>query len=354
MQICPAPRIGVVGVGYWGPKHVRVLHNLEQVASVAVIDTREDRLRPLVRSFPSVRSYNDLEAALPDVDALVVATPPSTHLPIALKALAAGKHVLVEKPLATTTAGAQQLVDTADRQGVVLMVGHTFEYNPAVWRLRELVQGGELGRLYYIDSSRLNLGLYQPDANVIWDLAPHDVSIINLLMGTQPSAVQAWGSRHAHRRFEDVAYVRMTYEELGVSAYVHVSWLDPCKVRRVTVVGSRKMAVYDDLAAEERIRVHDKSVSCPVGDADLTQPPMSYRYGDITAPYVPAAEPLAIQDAHFVECITTGAHSRTDGRRGLAVVEVLEAAQTSLESGQPTYLTAPDSAFGGPHRVVAV
>ncbi|MEX5718533.1 Gfo/Idh/MocA family protein [Geodermatophilus maliterrae] len=340
MKPCPDPRVGIIGVGYWGSKHVRVLHSLESVSSVAIIDSREERLRPLVKSFPSLRGFTDLDAALPHVDALVIATPPTTHVPIALKALSAGKHVLVEKPLATSSAGAQQLVDTADQQDVVLMAGHTFEYNSAVWRLRELVQSGALGELFYIDSARLNLGLYQTDVNVIWDLAPHDVSIINLLMGRQPSSVQAWGSRHAHRRFEDVAYLRMTYEDIGMSAHIHVSWLDPCKVRRVTVVGSRKMAVYNDLSAEERIRVHDKSVSFPAGDADLTQPPMSYRYGDITSPYVPAAEPLAVQDEHFVTCVATGARNRTPGRSGLAVVQVLEAAQTSLQSGRPTSLTA--------------
>lgn len=338
MKSCPDPRVGIIGVGYWGSKHVRVLHSLERVSSVVVIDTSEERLRPLLKSFPSLRGFTDLDAALPHVDALVVATPPTTHVPIALKALSAGKHVLVEKPLATSIAGAQQLVDAADQHDVVLMAGHTFEYNSAVWRLRELVQSGALGELFYIDSARLNLGLYQTDVNVIWDLAPHDVSIINLLMGRRPSSVQAWGSRHAHRRFEDVAYLRMTYEDLGMSAHIHVSWLDPCKVRRVTVVGSRKMAVYNDLSAEERIRVHDKGVSFPDGDADLTQPPMSYRYGDITSPYVPAAEPLAIQDEHFVTCVATGARSRTDGHSGLAVVQVLEAAQASLESGRPTFL----------------
>jgi predicted dehydrogenase len=351
MRTCPTPRVGVVGVGYWGPKHVRLLQSLDDVASVAVIDTREDRLWPLVRNYPTVRPFSSLDAALPEVDALVIATPPSTHLPLALRALAAGKHVLVEKPLATTSAGAQQLVETADRQGLVLMVGHTFEYNPAVWRLRELVQSGELGELFYIDSSRLNLGLYQTDVNVIWDLAPHDVSIVNLLMGRQPTAVQAWGSRHANRRFEDVAYLRLSYEDIGVSAFIHVSWLDPCKVRRMTVVGSRKMAVYNDLATEERIRVHDKSVSCPVGEADRTQPPMSYRYGDIISPYLTAVEPLAVQDGHFVECITTGTRSRTDGRSGLAVVQVLDAAQASLESGRPVTLPGTRAGFDSPSTV---
>jgi predicted dehydrogenase len=338
MRTQSAPRVGVVGVGYWGSKHVRVLHGLERVSSVAVIDPRHERLHALTKTFPSVLAFTTLEAALPAVDAVVVATPPTTHVPIALAAIGAGKHVLVEKPLATTGADAQRLIDAAEQQGVQLMVGHTFEHNSAVWRLRELVHSGELGELYYIDTARLNLGLYQPDVNVIWDLAPHDVSIVNLLMGRPPTSVQAWGSRHANRRFEDVAYLRMSYDDVGVSANIHVSWLDPCKVRRVTVVGSRKMAVYNDLAASERVRIHDKSVFCPVVEGDLTQPPTSYRYGDIVAPFVPADEPLAVQEDHFVECIATAAPCRTDGRNGLAVVEVLEAAQTSLRTGRPMRL----------------
>jgi predicted dehydrogenase len=338
MRTEDALRIGVIGIGYWGSKHVRVLHTVDRVTSVVLIDNREERLRPLERTFPSAAAFTTLEAALPHVDALIVATPPTTHVPIALQAIEAGKSVLVEKPLATTAAGARQLIDAAEERNVVLMVGHTFEYNSAVWQLQDLVRSGELGDLYYIDSSRLNLGLYQSDVNVILDLAPHDVSIINLLMGRQPTSVQAWGSRHAHRRLEDVAYLRMTYDDVGVSANIRVSWLDPCKVRRVTVVGSRKMAVYNDLASEERIRIHDKGVCWPVGEPDLTQPPMSYRYGNITAPFIPACEPLAVEDDHFVECIANGATCRTDGRSGLAVVEVLEAAQASLGSGRPVHL----------------
>src|SRR4051794_21866069 len=334
MKTHTAPRLGVVGVGYWGSKHVRVLHALERVSSVVVIDSRQDRLDALTRTFPSVQAFRSLEAALPAVDAVVVATPPTTHLPIGLAAIAAGKHVLIEKPLATSVAEARALIVAADQRDVLLMVGHTFEHNRAVWRMRELVQSGELGELYYIDTARLNLGLYQPDVNVISDLAPHDVSIVNLLMGREPTAVQAWGSRHAHRRFEDVAYLRMAYEDSGVTANIHISWLDPCKVRRVTVVGSRKMAVYNDLAAEERVRIHDKSVSCPTGDVDLTQPPTSYRYGDIVAPFVPADEPLVVQDDHFLECVINGSPCRTGGRNGLAVVKVIEAAQLSLQTGR--------------------
>jgi predicted dehydrogenase len=276
------------------------------------------------------------------VDAVVVATPPSTHVAVALEAIAAGKHVLVEKPLATTAAGARHLMNASAEAGVTLMVGHTFEYNAAVRKLRELVRSNELGQLYYLDSARLNLGLYQTDVNVILDLAPHDVSIINYVLGRRPAAVQAWASRHAHRRFEDVAYLRLFYDDFyddqGLSANIHVSWLDPCKVRRLTAVGSKKMAVYDDLATEERIRVLDKGVSPPLEPGNLAQPPMSYRYGDILVPFVASDEPLEIQDRHFLQCVLTGSTPLTDGENGLAVVEVLEAAQLSLRLGRPVPL----------------
>lgn len=335
-------RIAVVGCGYWGSKHVRVLNATEGVAEVGLVDSREERRQNLVRTYKTAPCYADLRSALPHIDAVVVATPPSTHVAVALEAIEAGKHVLVEKPLAPTTAGASRLVNAASEAGVILMVGHTFEYNPAVRKLRELVRSQELGELYYIDSARLNLGLYQDDVNVILDLAPHDVSIINHVLGHKPVAVQAWADRHAHRRFEDVAYLRLFYDDCfsdrGLSANIHVSWLDPCKVRRVTAVGSKKMAVYDDLAAEERIRVLDKGVCLPPSGINLTQPPTSYRYGDIVVPFISPDEPLSVQDRHFIECIATGATPLTDGKNGLAVVEALEAAELSRRLGRPVLL----------------
>ena len=331
--------IAVVGCGYWGSKHVRVLHSIDAVGQVVLVDACEPRLRNIARTYPNAVRFASLEDALPHVDAVIVATPPTTHVPLALMALDAGKHVLVEKPLAPTAREARTLIASAARSGTVLMVGHTFEYNPAVWKLRELVQNRVLGDVYYLDSARLNLGLYQNDVNVILDLAPHDVSIVNHVLGEKPTAVQAWASRHAHPRFEDVAYLRLTYANEKLSANIHVSWLDPCKVRRVTAVGSAKMAVYDDLAPEERIRVMDKGVSrTPSGAGDLSQPPMSYRYGDITSPYVASDEPLSVQDSHFVRCLTTGSTPKTDGANGLAVVEVLEAAQLSLRLNRPVSL----------------
>jgi len=334
-------RVALVGCGYWGSKHFRVLHAADDVDEVIAVDSRKDRLENLTRGYRATQCFPNLRSALPHVDAVVVATPPSTHVPLALAAIQAGKHVLVEKPLAATSAGGLALVYAAAAAGVVLMVGHTFEYNPAVRKLAELVRTGELGELYYIDSARLNLGLYQKDVNVILDLAPHDVSIINYVLGRKPVAAQAWASRHAHRRLEDVAYLRLFYDDHlddgSLSANIHVSWLDPCKVRRVTAVGSKKMAVYNDLAAEERIRVLDKGVLPPPDDS-LTQPPMSYRYGDIVAPYVSPDEPLVVQDRHFVECIVNGAQPLTDGENGLAVVEALEAAELSRRLGRPVLL----------------
>ncbi|HEY8672623.1 MAG TPA: Gfo/Idh/MocA family oxidoreductase, partial [Candidatus Dormibacteraeota bacterium] len=343
----PGVRVAVVGCGYWGSKHVRVLDATEGVAQVVLVDSRADRLQKLARGYRSALGHPDLASALDHVDAVVVATPPSTHVAVALQAIEAGKHVLVEKPLAPTTQGALQLINAASAAGVILMVGHTFEYNPAVRKLRELVREGELGELYYLDSARLNLGLYQDDVNVIMDLAPHDISIFNYVLGRKPVAVQAWAARHAHHRFEDVAYLRLFYDDLfadqGLSANIHVSWLDPCKVRRVTAVGSKKMAIYDDVATEERIRILDKGVLLTPNSGNVSQPPTSYRYGDIMVPFIPPDEPLAVQDRHFVECAATGTTPLTDGENGLAVVEALEAAQLSRRLGRPVLLDEVDS-----------
>ena len=246
--------------------------------------------------------------------------------------------MLIEKPLATSTLDARVLVDTAEQFDAVLAVGHTFEYNAAVWKLRDLVDQDELGRIHYLDSARLNLGLYQTDVSVVWDLAPHDISISNYVLRRTPTVVQAWGSRHAHATLEDVAYIRLSYEHPDVTAHIHVSWLDPCKVRRTTVVGSSKMAVYNDLASEERVRVFDKGV-VPAEEASMAQMPMSYRYGDIQSPFLSFEEPLTVQDREFVSCVQNGERPATDGTCGLVVVQALEAAELSLRTGRTVYLT---------------
>jgi predicted dehydrogenase len=327
-------RVGVVGVGYWGSKHVRVLRSMTDVASVVSIDqcfvagTANRRIDNLHKE------YTDIGTALPEVDAVVIATPPSTHAALGLQAIAAGKHVLIEKPMASTAAAAQSLVEAAEAAGVVLMAGHTFEHNAAVHKLREIVRQRELGQLYYLDCARLNLGLYQTDVNVIVDLAPHDISIANFVLGSQPTTVTAWGARHVHPEHEDVAYLRLDYAEVGIQANIHVSWLSPEKVRRITAVGSKKMAVYDDLAVDERIRVYDKSAIAPgSGDGPLSR--VAYHHGDVVSPFIDFAEPLAVQDQHFVDCIASGARPTTDGHSGLAVVQALECAQISLAEHRP-------------------
>ena len=357
-------RVGVVGVGYWGSRHVRVLRSTTGVAAVVGVDKRFAQIGDGQQQVgggqqqvdDGVVVYADLEDALPHVDAVVIATPPASHAPLGLKAIAAGKHVLIEKPMSTTTEAARSLVEAADASGVVLMPGHTFEHNAAVHKLRDLVRGGDLGRLFFLDCARLNLGLYQTDVNVILDLAPHDISIVNFVLGSRPTTVTAWGSRHVHTELEDVAYLRLDYTDLGVRAHIHVSWLDPHKVRRITAVGSKKMVVYNDMADGERIRVYDKSAVPPDSDTPLSG--VAYHLGDVVSPYVAFAEPLAVQDQHFVDCIISNSVPSVDGNSGVAVVQVLECAQISLREQRPVALAdvaqrrpgwrlAPDTALAG-------
>lgn len=331
-------RVAVVGVGYWGSRHLRVLRSTTGVAAVVSVDQRFAQIGNESQKLDQgVTAYSCIEDALPHVDAVVIATPPASHEPLGLMAIEAGKHVLIEKPMATTTAGAGRLIDAAASAGVLLMPGHTFEHNAAVHKLRELVSTGQLGRTFYLDCARLNLGLYQADVNVILDLAPHDISISNFVLGSQPTTVTAWASRNVHPEHEDVAYLRLDYPDLGVRTNIHVSWLSPEKVRRVTTVGSKQMVVYDDMKDGERIRVYDKS-AVPPSEADGPLSQVAYHLGDIVSPFIAFAEPLAVQDQHFVDCITNGSPPAVDGSSGLAVVQALECAQISLREQRPVAL----------------
>lgn len=324
--------VGVIGYGYWGSKHVRVLCSLPGT-EVHVIEA-DPRRRELAQiAFPAVQASDSLESALGDLDALIVATPPRSHAPLAMQAVEAGVHVLIEKPLARTSAEAEELVETAEARGLVLMAGHTFEYNAAVTHLKQTLDSGVLGSVYYLDSSRRNLGLYQSDVNVIWDLAPHDISISNYLIGETPGSVRAWGTDHTGSGQIDVAHLNLHYPEHGVTTYVHLSWLDPSKVRRMTVVGSRKMAVYDDMLADERVRIFDKGLN--IEDAGhLHEMPLAYRHGDIVSPFIDFQEPLHVEDSHFLNCVAGREVCRTPGTSGLEVVRVLEAADRALETGE--------------------
>jgi predicted dehydrogenase len=329
-------RVGLIGYGYWGSKHVRVLAGLPGV-ELTVIENRPDRLREAMTSFPAIHVASRLGKVQDELDAVVIATPPCSHGPVALQALGAGLHTLVEKPLATSVAAAEMLVEAADAGGLTLMVGHTFEYNAAVLKLKQIVSSGELGRILYIDTARRSLGLYQNDCNVIWDLAPHDISIVSYLLDEFPETVSVWAQRNVGAVHADVAYLRLDFPRASVPAFVHVSWLHPNKVRRVTVVGERKMAVYNDLSDNERIRIYDVGVT-PAEIDDGPAPhamPVTYRTGDITSPYVEFVEPLFVQDTHFIDCVRTGRRPATPGERGLGVVRVLAATDEARVTGAP-------------------
>ncbi|MGH3795420.1 MAG: Gfo/Idh/MocA family protein [Pseudonocardiaceae bacterium] len=332
-------RVAVVGYGYWGSKHVRVLGGLPGV-QVTIVDQDADRLDEARRSHPSAETARCVDEVLSTVDAVVVATPPAGHAEVALRALRCGRHALVEKPLATTVDDAQEMIDAAASGGVHLMVGHTFEYNAAVWKLKEIIDSGELGRILYIDAARLSLGKYQSDCNVIWDLAPHDISITSFLLDEVPRTTWVWAKRHVGHRHADVAYLRLDFERAATHAFVHVSWLDPCKVRRVTVVGERKMAVYNDMSDNERIRVYDIGVdpADPDEHGESHAWPVSYRTGDIVSPFVQFNEPLLVQDSHFIDCIRTGARPNTPGERGLEIVRVLSATDVAESTGRPAFV----------------
>jgi len=332
--------LAVVGYGNWGSKHVRVLAAMAEVG-ITVVDRDPLRLAEAGRAFPAIHLDESLDHVLPTVDGVIVATPPGSHAAIAHAAMRAECHVLVEKPLATNVADCESLIDAAILNGVHLMVGHTFEHDAAIWKLREIANSGELGEIRYIDCARLNLGLFQQDVNVIWDLAPHDVSIINFILGQPPTAVSAWGHSHANRGLEDVAHIQLRYAETGVRAYIHVSWLDPCKVRRVTIVGADKMVVYNDLAGDQKIRIFDVGIEAGDDPDPRYGEPVKYRLGDIFSPRVTPQEPLAVQAAHLIDCIRTGAVPRTDGHNGLAVARVLEAANTALHAGSEVFLAGP-------------
>ena len=327
-----AVRIGIVGCGYWGPNLIRNFHELKQSQVVAVCDLQKERLKPLAKRYPGVRLTTKFREILRDssIDAVVVATPISTHYSIASEALKAGKHVLVEKPLAANAREGRALLQLAHRCKKILMVGHTFEYNPAVLKVAELLKRGELGKLRYIDSVRVNLGLYQSDGrNVIWDLAPHDISIILHWVGEIPKRVSAWGRSFVQEGIEDVAFLRLEFPD-NVVAHLHVSWLAPTKIRRITAVGDKKMIVYDDLESVEKIKIADRSAHSNRANSELR---IGYRMGDIVSPRIDVTEPLSQECLHFIECVLRNQTPRSDGEKGVQVVQVLEACDKSIKRG---------------------
>ncbi len=325
--------VGIVGCGYWGPKHIRNFHELTEANLTVVCDLKEERLQQIRNQYPYIATTSDFTDLLQDsVDAVVVATPVSTHYQLAKEALLHNKHVLVEKPMTCNSAEAMELIELAEKQNRVLMVGHIYEYHPAVDFLRQLVESGELGEIYGVDAARLNLGLFQPDVNVLWDLGPHDICIVLCLLDQEPIAVSARGASYIHPDICDVAYLEIIFSS-GARAHIHLSWLDPRKVREITIVGSQKMALYDDVSEAEKIRIYDKGLAVPTDNEGAITWPPRYRYGDVTIPFISNGEPLKLECKHFLRCITEGLRPRSDGWAGLRVVNILEAANRSLLNG---------------------
>jgi predicted dehydrogenase len=325
-------RVGVIGYGYWGPQLVRNFDRLPSGRVASIADLSPERRQAAQAEYPAIHVTESIEQVLAsDVNAVVIATPIRTHYALAKAALERGKHVFVEKPLTANAAQAEELLTIAARHGLTLMVGHTFMYNPAVEELRRLVQSGTLGHIYYVDAIRANLGLFQKDINVIWDLAPHDLSILNYVLGAAPLRVSAHGASYVRPGIQDVAHINLHYPD-NILAHVQVSWLSPSKIRRFTIVGDRQMAVYDDVEATEKIRIFNRGIDMPDHTSTFGEFQMSYRYGDIVIPHIHWAEPLAIETRHFAEAIVEGKTPRSDARNGLEIVRILEGTDTSLAS----------------------
>ena len=327
----PLIQVGVIGFGYWGPNLVRNFWEIPGCRVRAVSDTREGQLALAVARYPAITTTADCHTLIADpaVEAVVIMTPVSTHFELALEALRAGKHVLVAKPIATSSEQAAVLIEEAARRNLVLMVDHTFIYTDAVRRIKQLVDDGSLGQLYYYDSVRVNLGLFQHDVNVLWDLAVHDLSIMDYVLGEQPRAVAATGAAHIPGQPVNIAYLTCFFDS-NLLAHHHVNWLAPVKVRRTLVSGERKMIVYDDLEPSEKVKVYDRGVTLNGDPARVAETLINYRTGDMWAPQISLAEGLRVEANHFLECIRNGGQPLSDGHAGLRVITLLEAASRSL------------------------
>lgn len=335
-------RIAVIGCGYWGPNLIRNFNQNTSCDLAIVCDKDQSRLDAMKAAYPNVETTTSFEEVLErdDVDAIAIATPARSHYSLIKQALRYGKHVLVEKPLAMSSEECEELIFFAGVQRRVLMVGHTFLYSPALIKVKELTSPEYLGDMFYLYSHRVNLGRVQKDVNALWSIAPHDISIALYLVGQPPVEVSAQGASYLNPGIEDVVFLTLWFPG-GQTAHIHVSWIDPSKTRKLTVVGSKRMITYDDLADEAKVKVYDKGVQKVANGSGPTFGEFHYRLhsGDIYAPKIAMTEPLANEVAHFIECIQTGATPRTDGQNGLHVVQVLEAAQQSIQmEGAPIRL----------------
>jgi predicted dehydrogenase len=340
--------IGLIGCGYWGPNLIRNFTKIRECRIEAIADQRPERLEAVLHLNPAMRPTTSAQEVLDSesIDAVVIATPISTHFELAKSCLLRGKHVFIEKPLTRTSEEAKKLIALAEQNRRLLMVDHTFIYSGAVQKVRDIINSGELGEIFYYDSVRLNLGLFQPDVNVLWDLAPHDFSLLSYLIQKKPVHVTASGSspvRWDGWRRESIAYVTVDLEDNTI-AHFHLNWLSPVKLRRTLIGGSRKMIVYDHLDLENQVKIFDKGVDLLHDDEERYKVLVQYRTGDLTVPKVNQTEPLEIACKHFIHCIQTGETPLTDGVAGLRVVELLEAAENSMKNERiGSYIWQPDT-----------
>jgi predicted dehydrogenase len=323
-------RVGVIGYGYWGPNIVRNFHAQDQARVVAVCDKSQKSLGKVRHAYPDMVTTDDVDDLVtsPDIDLIAVVTPVWTHFELAKKALQNGKHVFVEKPFTCSVAQGEELIELAERKGLKIMVDHTFLFTGAVRRMKQMIDDGTLGELYYYDSTRVNLGLFQHDVNVLWDLAPHDLSVMDHLIKQKPEAVVATGERHLNG-VADIAFMTLYYPN-NMIGHINVNWLSPVKVRTTLIGGEKKMLVWNDLEADEKLKVYDKGVQMTTGDA-VHQLLVSYRTGDMWAPKIEQVEALKAEAAYFVDCILNNKTPFNDGHAGLHVVRMLEAADKSLQ-----------------------
>ena len=336
------PGVGVIGYGYWGPNLVRNFMSDTAWRVVSVCDRSESRLAEVGRLYPTITTTRNPEDLFrnPSIDAIAIATPVATHFELAMAALRAGKHVLVEKPIASTSAEASQMIEKAAQRKLVLLVDHTFVFTGAVRKIRDVIGDESFGELQYYDSTRVNLGLFQHDVNVMWDLAVHDLSIMDFVIGVNPVAVSATGLSHVRGQPANVAFMTLFFDR-DVIAHINVNWLSPVKIRRTLVGGSKRMIVYDDLETSEKVKIYDKGITVTETPDDLRKLLISYRTGDLWSPKVSETEALKLEVAHFRNCIDGSEKPITPGERGLAIVRMLEAADKSMQKrGEPVELEA--------------
>lgn len=324
--------VGVVGCGYWGPNLIRNFRSLPNCTLKTMCDLNEDRLSHLKSLYPEVEGETDFNRMLSNggLDAVIVATSVRHHYSMAKASLLAGKHTFIEKPMASSVQECEELIEIAERNGLVLMIGHTFLYSPAVRKIKEIVEWGDLGEIRYICARRLNLGLFQKDINVAWDLAPHDLSIILHIMEESPLSLNCQGSAHVTPGIEDVTTMCLNFRN-NRSAIVQSSWLDPRKTREMTIVGSKRMIVYDDIAPIEKLKIYDARVERPPHYDTFGEFHYAYHYGDMYVPYIKQEEPLKSECQHFLDCIREGISPLTNGHKGLELVQILEASSLSLQ-----------------------